>query len=374
MNTDAKFRFAHLDNDKEIIHINDVNSDVRNNHKFWCIGCGGELKAALGSKRIHYFSHKVNESHCSRETYLHKLGKQKVISAFNTQEQFPIVLRSLNKCERYQKCNLKKHVRECTEIGDVHINLKEHYGRCEEEYRYKGFVADVALIAKEEHRSPIFIEIVVTHKCSEEKRKSGIHIIEWTISDENDVEHILFMQKRPNIEFINFNDNKPRYLPPPILLDKVYVKDIGGRLIASMEKETIKCYEQNKRTNESSVLEIVSNDVEHGAQYFFNCAIGIAIRKLGNRFKWCDVCVNTFRCTGLIFTQQQKDGTIVRKRIARTDGSLSAYCNYYVVHPGLQQQFIRRYSNENCNIVYVQTDESETHDSDADASSTDDKV
>ncbi|MCR5695628.1 MAG: competence protein CoiA [Marinilabiliaceae bacterium] len=368
MNTDAKFRFAHLDNDKEIIHINEVNSDVRNNHKFWCIGCGGELKAALGNKRIHYFSHKVNESHCSRETYLHKLGKQKVVSAFNTQEQFPIVLRSRNKCERYPECNLKKYVKGCTETGDVLIDLKEHYGRCEEEFGYKGFVADVALIAKEEHRSPIFIEIVVTHKCSEEKRQSGIHIIEWTINDESDVERILFMQTRPNIEFINFNGNKPRYLPTPVLLDKFYVKDIGGQLIASMEKETIKCYEQDKRTDESSVLEIVSNDVEHDARYFSNIAIGIAIRKLGNRFKWCGACVRTFRCTPTL-TQTKEDGTVVRQAIKNPDGSLAAYCNDYRVHSGLQQRLIQRYSIENYNIVYAQIDESREHDRDADTTS-----
>lgn len=369
MKADAKFRFAHIDNEKKIVHINDVDIDVRNNHRFWCIGCGGELKAALGSKNIHYFSHKANESHCSKETYLHKLGKQQVISAFNTQEHFPIILRSRNKCEYYPECNLKKRVKGCTETGDVVIDLKEHYDRCEEEYGYKGFIADVALIAKEEQRSPIFIEIVVTHKCSDEKRQSGIHIIEWTISDESDVERILFMQTRPNIEFINFNDNKPRYLPRnPVLLDKVYVKDIGGQLIASMGKETIKCYEQNKRTDESSVLEIVSNDIEHDARYFGNIAIGIAIRKLGKRFKWCGICARSFRCTPTL-TQTKEDGTVVRQVIKHTDGSLAAYCNDYVVHPRLLQQFISQNSNKNCNIVYMQTDESKEHDRDADTSS-----
>lgn len=352
MTRNTNFRKSYIDDSNNFICIDDVNKDLRKSHRFRCIVCGGELKVALGNKRMHYFSHKSNEFHCSRETYIHILGKRKVIEMFNEQEHFPIILYSKNKCKHQHNCTIKKRVRDCTEFGNVEIDLKQYYESCEEEYRYNEFVADVALLSNDKKNIPIFVEICFKHKCTEKKRMSGIPIIEWTITDETEVEQlVVFEQNNPNIEFINFKEEEPRYLPKPILLDKFYVKNIEGHLIASGERQEVKCYEQDKRTDNKSVLEIVSNDVEHDISYFWHTAISVAINKLGDKFRWCGLCLHNSNCV-LVSKEQQKDGTIVERRFKRDDYSLAAYCSRYIVLQGLYNCLSRPYSGINYNVVY----------------------
>ena len=303
MASNAKYRYAYLSeesNGHKLICIDDVGKEQRRANTFWCIGCGGEMKAALGEKRLHYFSHKNNERHCSKETYLHKLGKSSVIEYFLSHKTFNIHIKSRNKCRRIERCKLRHLLHECTDFGEQEIDLKEYYDKCEEEYTYKGFRADVALIAKGRRGSPIFVEIAVSHKCDEDKRNSGLPIIEWEIKDENDLDSRYFDSYfgerwhpnfTPKIELINFREERPRYMPKKrIYLHKFLVlKTLESTII------TTKCNEADTRVD-GSILEIVSRSPRQDLGVFHRTCIAVSIERLGTQFKHCSFCLINYIC------------------------------------------------------------------------------
>ena len=72
---------------------------------------------------------------------------------------------------------------------DLTVDLKRYYDTCAEEQEIDGFIADLLLThSKKADIPPVLIEICVTHPCDDEKRKSGLKIIEVTIKKEQEVE------------------------------------------------------------------------------------------------------------------------------------------------------------------------------------------
>ena len=93
------------------------------------------------------------------------------------------------------------------QITEVPFNLKQYYHQCKEEHKYNGFVADLYCQNKNNIDSPIFIEIKVTHECSEAKKASGIRIIEITIRSEEDILNIIQSNQLiegKNVQLYNF--------------------------------------------------------------------------------------------------------------------------------------------------------------------------
>ena len=59
-----------------LVHINAIETNNRHAEKFTCIDCKQELIPRLGAIRARHFSHKSDSYNCSKETYLHELGKR----------------------------------------------------------------------------------------------------------------------------------------------------------------------------------------------------------------------------------------------------------------------------------------------------------
>ena len=79
-------RYA-LDDNGNTICIKNVTHDERHN-KFYCKNCGGLMIPVLGEKRQKHFRHKVVTPTCSYESYINKIGKEKLRERFYNQDAF----------------------------------------------------------------------------------------------------------------------------------------------------------------------------------------------------------------------------------------------------------------------------------------------
>ena len=176
MKDDFKYPYAKTDDD-ELICIESINKDNRNDHHYYCYGCGKELVPVLGNIREHHFRHKEKSVNCDRNKYLHEFAKNKIKERFETSEHFYVKYNAKRKCKKKDECKLSKlNWEECYADGLYKIDLKEFYDTCTLEKCYsvenadERYIADLLLTdSKDQSRKPIGIEIWVTHECSEEK-------------------------------------------------------------------------------------------------------------------------------------------------------------------------------------------------------------
>lgn len=215
---EIKYKHAFVDEDREkIISIDEITEENRNHYKFRCIGCGQEiLPRAIGSKyRKPHFWHGVRDGvECSGETYLHKLTKHIIRKKFEENPTFKIEYHVNKECNNVE-CKYRKP-RCLEEFSTNKVDLKKYYDACTEEAPIKGYIADILLTnSKNANIEPTLIEVFVSHPCDEEKRNSGLHIIEIKIRNEQDAidlqkeeiicESTRYAPKREKkVEFISF--------------------------------------------------------------------------------------------------------------------------------------------------------------------------
>ena len=223
----AEIKYQHAyDEDGNLVSINDYTKETSKMHVFKCIGCGNELlPRAIGSKyRKAHFYHK-NLVECSGETYIHKLGKLFIKKKFDESDQFLVSYRVSKECCA-EDCRLRNIYCKQDYI-ELTLDLKQYYDTCTEECEIDGFIADLLLTnSKNTNLPPILIEICVTHSCTEEKRDSGLRIIEVTIKKEQELNDIftnevllernLSSSKKNSIEFISFKRNLKEQMVSPI--------------------------------------------------------------------------------------------------------------------------------------------------------------
>jgi len=72
-----------MSDDGSTWNITDVSKEYRKKHHFECFSCHNRMiaKIKIGKKEPH-FAH-FYEGNCSRETYLHQLGKKLFVESFN---------------------------------------------------------------------------------------------------------------------------------------------------------------------------------------------------------------------------------------------------------------------------------------------------
>lgn len=199
-----KYKFAYNSHNQTV----DVQTLLRENkaEKFRCLGCGHEVVAVLGEKRVKHFRHKVIiEINCSPETYLHKLAKIRFYEIYQNclknNEPFTIKFLVSSVCNFYQNdfltlCKLDSDKKEF----DLLKYFKKIYMECQE----GNFIPDILLEA--ENQEKIFFEVVVTHSSSQKKIKSGYRIIEFFIKSEDDIKIIesRLLEESETLKFINF--------------------------------------------------------------------------------------------------------------------------------------------------------------------------
>ncbi len=183
---DIKYHNAY-DEDKNIVGIESMSRNFCKNHKFYCISCGAEMIAKLGEERAHHFAHKQENVSCSSETYLHKLAKLLLKKKFDESSLFLIKYESKTLCSKRNGCCFYKEDL-CLSYERKAINLKEVYDTCLLEQPIGQYKADLLLFdSRGIHKSPLLLEIKVSHKCTKEKLSSGFRIVEIGIDSEEDI-------------------------------------------------------------------------------------------------------------------------------------------------------------------------------------------
>ena len=183
-----KYQTALDENDKVIDISTLKSSDRKTLGAFRCIGCRGDMVAALGNIREHHFKHK-SKTNCSFETYLHKAAKLAVSTGLKKAvkengEYWVFVKQSVNCPQKYRKgacgnCGQRK----------AKVNLAKIVDTISLEKKAHGFIADV-LTENSLQNLQIAIEICVTNPCSSEKITSGLSIIETKVTNEADVQKL----------------------------------------------------------------------------------------------------------------------------------------------------------------------------------------
>lgn len=289
-----------------IVDINDVTIYNREKH-YYCIGCGSEMSAVLG-RREHHFRHK--QTHCSWESYLHKLGKRLLKERFYSRKDFTISYYAEYVCDKFkQNANCRYKEMNCYRRELRTFNLKDFFDTCEEEVTYNGYRADLMLSSKEHpERKPVFIELSVTHDCDANKLASGIRIIELKICEEKDVmyplvedraffNHQLSQQSNhigslPSIRFYNF---KRRFEAQRGLSMFWIAKDDRGMLRGHCKNE-LNCHDSSIH-REDSLYELTTlNNIDKGklkSLYLLGIAKSIIA---GFDVSVCDMCEKYRRC------------------------------------------------------------------------------
>jgi hypothetical protein len=185
-----ELRYANNENGN-IIHISEVNIENRYNTKYYCIGCEAELITKLGEIKEHHFCHKV-KCECNGETYLHKTAKtlfyNKYIECLEKKQPFKIEYTTNKTCKINNKCK---------ESVNAKFDLTTHFDLIKLEKKDSDFIPDVLLYSSKSENK-IYIEMKVTHKCSDKKLNSKNKIIEFNIKTESDFNF-------KNYEFFNFD-------------------------------------------------------------------------------------------------------------------------------------------------------------------------
>ena len=200
-----KYKYAKDENGK-LIDIDSLKKEGKGHFKYFCICCSNEFIARLGLTKTHHFAHKKVVT-CSKETYLHRLGKQLFYDNFTecleNQKPFFIEVYQKRNCNHYEQqfgivCKLKKIV--------TKFDLTKHFDKITLETREGSFKPDLMLISKT-GKDKLFIEIAVTHFSSGTKLSSEYRIIELEIKEEIDLEPIkrnLLSVKDSKVKFKNF--------------------------------------------------------------------------------------------------------------------------------------------------------------------------
>ena len=193
-----------LGEDNTAINIQDVSEGDRSK-VFSCLGCGNQLIPVLGNIVERHFRHNAELS-CSGETYLHRLAKIKFHSAFanalSEKKPFLVEIPRTNQCDFY----LEKLGLSCTARITKQFDLAAHFSEPPLlESRWENFIPDVLL--QTEKGVPLFIEIKVSHGCSDEKIESGHRIIEIEVDSADTIDFESVLREGRWVKFYNFKSS-----------------------------------------------------------------------------------------------------------------------------------------------------------------------
>ena len=203
-----------FDKDDNIVEIEKVNADNRQ-PEYYSIGTHTPMVAAIGETNQHYFrakrGYKINP-----ETELHKYTKNILKHRFDTEDHFYIKYYRKECCSYGEQCIFynKEFNKGCDVLCErlCEYDLKAFYDKATVEGEHDGFDADVLLTSSSKKRRPVFLEVVVTHPCTADKKASGNKIIEIAVKREDDAyckltqsERIVYADE-PIVRFYNFEN------------------------------------------------------------------------------------------------------------------------------------------------------------------------
>ena len=193
----VQYSTAFLDGSEHSIDIKRVRDEnladlaFRSKHTFTCPCCGLPMMAVLGDTRAIHFRHEGTT--CDPNYYLHSTAEQVFYEEYKRclDEGKPFVVkvftetRCVDTCAVTNKQDCPKRYKEQT------INLTEVFSKITPETRVKleGRFRRPDLLLESETGKQLWVEIWVSHKTEESKRKDG-DILELKIESEEDIRKI----------------------------------------------------------------------------------------------------------------------------------------------------------------------------------------
>ncbi|EKD40803.1 MAG: hypothetical protein ACD_74C00158G0002 [uncultured bacterium] len=198
---DPKYRYA-LDEHGLGIDIFSLSDIDRKDYR--CFGCGNIVRPVLPKTRKKHFRHKTQVA-CSPETYLHKIGK--LLFEKNYRRCLDLHIPFLVEYPVPVVCNACTPTRECKIEGEFKtFDLTRVFEVVHVEKSDGALVPDLLLESKD-GKQKIYIEIAVTHPCSQAKIDSGAKIIEIHLQSDEDLdilEQTSLSLRDGVVEFYNF--------------------------------------------------------------------------------------------------------------------------------------------------------------------------
>ena len=217
--TGPKYKYA-IGKDNSLVDILDIPKGYRNSRKrdeFTCFGCGRPLMARPGNRNAPHFAHYPTEEEfvCNGQTYLHRAGVLKFKEEFERRiengDSFSFEIKSTRICD-HETCPFGRTEfckEECFETVQV---LPGNYTICEKEPYDNGLYPDILL--QNEQGEKIYVEIFVSHPCSEDKIAAGIPIVEIKLDTEDDLDFLLqdvISEKDERVNCYNFKEAEQPY-------------------------------------------------------------------------------------------------------------------------------------------------------------------
>ena len=269
--------------------------------EYFCPHCGCHMLKKCGKIRTWHFAHDYRyatevQRNCSYETYLHGYAKLRIKEWFYNATSIIIHYNKTYKCADWYNCIWRTRNSNTCEAERIEsFDLKKHLKICdiEKDFKIKDTTYRPDLLWKdpENQNNFIFIEIKVSHECSDKKKNSGARIIEFEINSEDDVDKIINNDIRQNqyTTYYGF-DTSPKidknriYIKPVYHLRKFILYKTGN--VYANKKCTCQDYNQRHKT---SLFEITIADTNVKIGHFFNYSLAAAIN-LGYTIKNCIIC------------------------------------------------------------------------------------
>ncbi|MBO4500587.1 MAG: hypothetical protein J5732_10115 [Bacteroidaceae bacterium] len=222
-----------FDKNDNIVDIDTVTKENKQ-EEYYSIGTHTPMEAALGEKNQHYFRAKRGYV-LNPETELHDYTKRMLKYRFDTEDKFCIKYNRLDCCSHGKSCIFYEEMEGgcgCLGSRSHEYDLKRLYDTATIEAGCGDFVADVLLTSSTHpNRKPVFLEVAVTHPCSQEKIDSKNKIVELFVVSEEDAFCKLeqsapydYDGKLPKIKFHNFDDKTILTGCPHFAKEKKYAK------------------------------------------------------------------------------------------------------------------------------------------------------
>jgi hypothetical protein len=178
-----KYRYAWSETQQLVDILSLPESDLR--IKYACLSCGQALTPKRGNIRVWHFAHRP-QAVCSRETYLHVLGKQAFLQTYQAclKASRPFTLQIYQYPCWKPYAYLPGITSVCGEPRLRSYDLTAYYQQIELETKVGDFIPDLTLTGE---MGVMFIEIAVTHQMGLAKQHSDYRILELQLKNEADV-------------------------------------------------------------------------------------------------------------------------------------------------------------------------------------------
>ena len=315
--------------------------------KLYCLQCGQEMVANMGTKKRWYFSHKKDTA-CDGESYLHKLAKRLIREKFLSSDNFPIIFYRDVTCSERTRCPLyaedvciEHHVEIQSDLKSYNSNIL--YDRCDEEAPISDFRADLLLTNSSiPNRQPVLMEIYKTHQSSATKLNSNYKLIETKkINSEEDIEDIVnrgFIEGK-NCETYNFDPQLPSIRKTDVPIERFVLYKSGKVFVHSSfdyDFKCIKCENTYKKYYLQSVIELnirTNNFFYPKSNRMSSSEMGlIYLVKKGWSIRNCIICKYYKKCSysgDMVCVLYKKLGM----RESQPEQTMAKQCPKYEINP-----------------------------------------